>query len=251
MWGADVLDAAPPPLTRRGSARARAEALACWRSDIDGEVQRRGVVDRRLLARLGVAGPPSPSVVVVGDWLVSAGQAEAWRAALTEAVRRAPDGLSPVAAARAAGLPDASLVPALVTGPVRSQSGRLVVEQELTEPQRSALDEVRRDLSASPFAAPDADRLSRLGLDRAALARLARSGHLLAVGDGVVLLPGADDTAYGVLAALPQPFTTSAARQALRTSRRVVLPLLAHLDRTGRTVRLPDDTRRVVRGDPA
>jgi selenocysteine-specific elongation factor len=26
----------------------------------------------------------------------------------------------------------------------------------------------------------------------------------------------------------------------------VVLPLLAHLDRTGRTVRLPDDTRRVV-----
>ncbi|HET9630943.1 MAG TPA: SelB C-terminal domain-containing protein, partial [Terrabacter sp.] len=64
---------------------------------------------------------------------------------------------------------------------------------------------------------------------------------------GVVLLPGADDTAYDVLGALPQPFTTSQARQALGTSRRVVLPLLAHLDRTGRTVRLPDDTRRVRR----
>ncbi|HET6938155.1 MAG TPA: SelB C-terminal domain-containing protein, partial [Nocardioides sp.] len=41
------------------------------------------------------------------------------------------------------------------------------------------------------------------------------------------------------------PFTTSAARQALGTSRRVALPLLAHLDRTGRTVRLADDTRRL------
>jgi selenocysteine-specific elongation factor len=60
-----------------------------------------------------------------------------------------------------------------------------------------------------------------------------------------VLLPGADEAAYAVLSALPQPFTTSQARQALGTSRRVALPLLAHLDRTGRTVRLADDTRRV------
>jgi len=52
-----------------------------------------------------------------------------------------------------------------------------------------------------------------------------------------------------VLAGLPQPFTTSQARQALDTSRRVVLALLAHLDRTGRTVRLPDDTRRVTRNN--
>ena len=47
------------------------------------------------------------------------------------------------------------------------------------------------------------------------------------------------------LAALEQPFTTSQARTALGTSRRVVLPLLAHLDRTGRTLRLPDDRRRL------
>jgi len=50
-----------------------------------------------------------------------------------------------------------------------------------------------------------------------------------------------------VLGGLPQPFTTSEARQALGTSRRVALPLLAHLDRTGRTLRLPDD-RRQLRG---
>ncbi|MFC6713508.1 SelB C-terminal domain-containing protein [Branchiibius cervicis] len=40
----------------------------------------------------------------------------------------------------------------------------------------------------------------------------------------------------------------STARQALGTSRRVVLALLAHLDATGATVRLPDDRRRVRRG---
>jgi selenocysteine-specific elongation factor len=65
------------------------------------------------------------------------------------------------------------------------------------------------------------------------------------VGDGVALLPGSDDDAVKLLSTLQQPFTTSQARQALGTSRRVVLPLLAHLDRTGRTVRLPDDTRRI------
>lgn len=41
-------------------------------------------------------------------------------------------------------------------------------------------------------------------------------------------------------------FTTGQARRAMATSRRVVLPLFAHLDRAGRTVRLPDDTRRII-----
>jgi len=49
-----------------------------------------------------------------------------------------------------------------------------------------------------------------------------------------------------VLRGLPQPFTTSEARTALGTSRRVALALLAHLDRRGATTRLPDDRRRVT-----
>ena len=69
---------------------------------------------------------------------------------------------------------------------------------------------------------------------------------LLVLADGIVLLPGADAHAVEVLRALPQPFTASEARQALGSSRRVVLPLLDHLDRTGRTRREPDDRRRVV-----
>jgi selenocysteine-specific elongation factor len=61
-----------------------------------------------------------------------------------------------------------------------------------------------------------------------------------------VLLPGADRLAAAWLAELPQPFTTSEARKRLGTSRRVVLPLLGHLDRLGLTRRLPDDRREVI-----
>jgi selenocysteine-specific elongation factor len=49
-----------------------------------------------------------------------------------------------------------------------------------------------------------------------------------------------------VLATLPQPFTLSEARQALRTSRRVAVPLLELLDRRRLTRRLPDDRRTVA-----
>jgi hypothetical protein len=69
------------------------------------------------------------------------------------------------------------------------------------------------------------------------------AGRLLRVGDGIVLLPGADESAVTLLGELPQPFTTGQARARLGTSRRVVLPLLAHLDRLGHTRRLPDDRR--------
>jgi selenocysteine-specific elongation factor len=58
-----------------------------------------------------------------------------------------------------------------------------------------------------------------------------------------VLAPGADDAAAGVLARLPQPFTTAQARQALDTTRRVAIPLLEYLDRASVTRRLPDDRR--------
>jgi selenocysteine-specific elongation factor len=115
----------------------------------------------------------------------------------------------------------------------------------LPEPLREGLEKVQAMLADAPFAAPDAARLRELALDDPALALLHRRGDLLRVADGVVLLPGADDLAVHRLAELPQPFPVRAAREALGTSRRVVLPLLAHLDRTGRTVRLADDTRRV------
>jgi len=63
----------------------------------------------------------------------------------------------------------------------------------------------------------------------------------------VVLLPTGPALAMRVLSGLPQPFTTSEARQALDPTRRVAIPLLEHLDRRGWTRRLDAGHREVVR----
>jgi selenocysteine-specific elongation factor len=108
-----------------------------------------------------------------------------------------------------------------------------------------AVQAVLDGLADDPFAAPDAERLRALGLDARALAAAARVGLLLRIADLVVLAPGADKAAADILAGLEQPFTTSQARQALRTSRRVAIPLLEYLDRARLTERLPGDLRRI------
>ena len=114
---------------------------------------------------------------------------------------------------------------------------------------RTALDELRADLQVRPFDAPEAARLAALGLGPQ-LASLVRNGELLRVADGVVLLPGADDQAVEVLATLGPEFTLSAARQALATTRRVAVPLLELLARTGRTERTADGGHRLVEPAP-
>jgi selenocysteine-specific elongation factor len=246
LWGAEVVDAAPPSLSRRGAARARAEELESRGTGPAAELAARGAVRRSLLRRLGVPTEPvPPGTRCEGDWMVSGERWQAWYDALVTAVRRAEDGLSLAAAARLLDLPDAELVTPLVRPPLRLDAGRIFADAGLSAPLRDALDALRGELRGRPFEAPAADRLIELGVDRATLARLGRRGELLVLGDGVVLLPGADDEAARRLSELAQPFTTSQARQALGTSRRVALPLLAYLDRTGRTVRLPDDRRRV------
>jgi selenocysteine-specific elongation factor len=109
----------------------------------------------------------------------------------------------------------------------------------------AAVQTVLDDLKREPFAAPDTERLRGLGLDAKALATAARAGLLLRVADLVVLAPDAAEQAAALLAELDQPFTTSQARQALRTSRRVAIPLLEYLDRARITDRLPGDLRRI------
>jgi selenocysteine-specific elongation factor len=116
----------------------------------------------------------------------------------------------------------------------------------LPEPVADAVAALRADLAAAPFLAPDAGRLAELGLHPRAVAAAARAGLLLRVSDQIVLAPGAAEQAAGILAGLPQPFTTAEARKALGSTRRVVIPLLEYLDRAGVTQRLPDD-RRLVR----
>ena len=232
-WGVRVLDPVPP---------RRRRDIASHDGTPEAELRLRGVVRRSLLTRAGLPIEPLPlGTVVAGDWLVAPGLARELRSRLSSLV--ADGAVASGAAAQALGLPDPAVVDALVLAPMRLEEGRIAGPDGLSPALVAAAETLCAGLSG--FAAPEAGRLDELGLDPAALAMLHKAGRLLRVDERVVLLPGADERALTVLAELPQPFTTSEARQALGTSRRVALSLLAHLDRTGRTVRLPDDRRRL------
>jgi selenocysteine-specific elongation factor len=249
LWGVAVLDPAPPRLGRRGSGSHRAAVLATHtgRPEEADEVARRGIVDAGLLRRIGV---PSAGQ----GWLVSDQAADLVRTRMLDVVERHDQdhpldpGIPVPALARAVHLPSSELVTRLVELPLRIVGGRVTATPPrvgLPRALEDALARLATDLAEAPFAAPTADRLIELGLDRPSVAAAARAGRLLDLGSGVVLLPGADRLAATWLAELPQPFTTSEARQRLGTTRRVVLPLLAHLDRTGLSRRHDDDRRSV------
>jgi selenocysteine-specific elongation factor len=243
----DVLDVRPPSLRRRGSAAARADELATGLPDAADMLRRHGVLRRSELAAMGL---PTTMTPVSGEWLADPAH---WKALVdrlgelvTEHAKRNPlnPGM-PVDAVRAAlDLPSRSLVEALVKPPFRISEGRVQPPgAALPHNVLAAVEGVLADLAAAPYRAPLGDRLSELGLTDAALAAAVRAGLLLRIADGVVLAPGADVKAGGVLAELPQPFTVSDARRALDTTRRVAVPLLEHLDARGVTRRIDADRR--------
>ena len=114
-------------------------------------------------------------------------------------------------------------------------------------PAEAGVAELERRLAANPFAAPEAGDLRELGLGGRELAVAETAGRLLRLGDGVVVSPRTPAQAMRLLAGLDQPFTTSAARQTLGTTRRVVIPLLEYLDGRGWTRRIDNASREVVR----
>jgi selenocysteine-specific elongation factor len=258
VWGVTVLDPLPPPLRRRGAAAARAKALASVDApDLAGEVARRGLVRLEDLRRIGVPVEDHAvaALVAADGWLLSderaAAAAASAHALVAEHDRSSPlePGLPLSVLAERLGLPSPDVARAVVRPPLRVESGRVTSVRTVVLPPglQRAVEAITRDLEAEPFAAPTADRLREVGLDNKGAAAAAKAGLLLRPAPGIVLLPGADRLAAVWLAELPQPFTTSEARQRLGTSRRVVLPLLDHLDRVGLTRRLPDDRREVVR----
>lgn len=254
--GVTMLDVAPPPLTRRGAAAARATLLAGMdgRPHLRAELRRRGLASRDDLVRMGVAVTGAP---VAGQWYADPEHWRTLRDRLAREVARyaAAHPLEPEAPVEVLrqrlDLPDRALVAALVAPPLVLRNGRVSADPApaaLPAPVARAVDRIAADLARRPFVAPEAGRLAELGLGHRELAAAARAGALLRLTDNVVLLPGADRAAVAVLATLPQPFTLSAARQALGTTRRTAVPLLELLDRRGYTRRLPDDTRVVVAG---
>jgi selenocysteine-specific elongation factor len=255
MLGVTVLDPWPPELVRRGDARRRAAELATLdgSAGVTSELRRRGIVSRSELRMLGVSADlPDP---LAGEWLVDEDLRSTLRAkvgAVLAAQRRTHPldaGVTTGALTAALQLPDAALIPALLGNELMVVDGRVVsrdVAPQLPLPLRSGVDALRNDLGERPFSAPDVSRLRDLGLGRRELAAAARVGELLLLEDGIVLLPDAPRRAREALSDLPAPFTVSQARQAWGTSRRVALPLLHLLDRTGVTVRLPDGSRELV-----
>lgn len=259
LWAVRILDVDPLPLTRRGGASRRAEALSA--GDLAATRLRSRSAERLdTFERLGLLVPST--AVRQGDWCIDPAAMEAWRGRLVEAVRahHSADRLSagmPVAeAARALALPDhlpADLGPDLVRGLVAGTDltitdGR-VLDPTVTGlgPAEAGVAALEERLREAPFLAPERGDLDDLGLGPAELAAAARLGRLLRLPDDVVLLPSGPARAMRLLSGLEQPFTLSAARQALGTTRRVAVPLLEHLDSRGWTRRVDGSLREVVR----
>lgn len=240
--GVEVLDVRPPPLRRRGAARARAEVLAT------------GAIPPPAYARastLRAMGLPAEGERV-GDWVVD----PAWWAgrrdqAVTVVKQWSADhdvaaGMPLEALRREIGLPAVDLVAALLTGSgLEVADGRVRPPGQTLPPRvEEAVRAVEKSLAAEPFRAPDADTLADLQLGPQELAAAVRAGRLIRIADGVVLGPDAPTRAAEILSALPQPFTVAEAKRALATTRRVAVPLLELLD-TRRITRRADDGTRV------
>ncbi|MFM6849362.1 MAG: selenocysteine-specific translation elongation factor [Terrabacter sp.] len=261
--GAVVVDADPPPLTRRGAAAVRAEAVARQdsRPNLEQEVGRRGAMTVDAALALGVSVPegerPAATVARRGQWLVADSAWQQWGDRLREALQHkaARDPLDPTltleAARAAADVPDRSLLADLTAyAGLEVRDGRVGTpghREALPQAVDAALRSLEARLADEPFAAPEQRELQAYGLGPREVAAAVRAGRLLRLDDDLVLLPTTPARAMRVLAGLPQPFTTSEARVALESTRRTVIPLLEHLDGRGWTRRVDGSHREVRR----
>ena len=260
VGGARVLDVDPPALDRRGAAAREAARLAAIADHGDpvAETVKYGAVSTERLRLLGFAADETPSgdVIVADGWWIHVPRLTEWATQLRAAVEAAHErdplapGLPRGAARTALGEPGGRLLDTVVA---RAQ----LTERDgyITVPGRggglgaaeAAIAALEKRLRADPFAAPEAYELQELRLGPRELATAQRLGRVLRLPGDVVLLPTAPALAMRELARLPQPFTTSQARQAWRTTRRVAVPLLEHLDAKGWTRREDGSNRSIVR----
>lgn len=275
--GVQVIDVYPPELARRGAARRRAEELALLAdgspshatttaeaspspfTDPTAYVQRVGYVPVGKLQRAGFtvddpAAPPQ-GIIAFRQWWIAARQITRWKNQLLVVLEKhAQD--NPLAA----GMPrkaamdaldlreDALLGIAIAAAKVEPADGLLRLPGHKVDlgAAEASVAKLETWLADDPFAAPEADELQELWLGAKQLAAAEKAGRLLRLGQGIVLLPSAPQEAKKRIAQLEQPFTLSAARKAMGTTRRVAIPLLEYLDEQGITRRLDGGLRELT-----
>ena len=258
LAGVEIVDLVPPALRRRGAAARRAEELAQledYRNPAQS-LRHRGYV---LLSELEQDGyetsAPPAGVIAFNKWWITARQVGQWKQALNDAVQEnmaakpLSVGLPRGAARDVLGVEEDSLLNlAVAAAKLESAEGviRLPGAAVNLGEAEAGIAELERRLKREPFAAPEAADLRELGLGNKELAAAERAGRLLRLKDGVVLLPAAVAEARTRLQEIEQPFSTSQARQALCTTRRVAIPLLEQLDAKGITRRLDGSLRELA-----
>lgn len=256
--GVEAVALRPPELNRRGAARRRAEELGAQDSFRDPASYLRRVGFARLddLDRDGFATTAPPQgIIAFRDWWIAASQVTRWKQALTHALQAhtaahplAP-GMPRKAAMDALGLQEEGLLGlAIAAAKAESSEGvlRLPGQRADLGAAERGVAAIEERLKVEPFAAPEADDLGELDLGTKELAAAERAGRLLRLKQGIVLLPSAPEEARRRLVELEQPFTLSAARKALGTTRRVAIPLLEYLD-AQRITRRGDGGQRTLR----
>ena len=218
VGGGEVLDVAP--VLRASRARPS--------RSVERVVAERGWVEADLLERLtGERREPT----VGGRWVVDPGA----RSVTEEQVRAAVEAAGPL------GLDTATLderqrsVLETLDG-LEVQGGRATVSGQVADPLGDH--PYLAALEAQPFSPPAPN-----GVDRGELRELGRRG-LAVERDGVWFAPRALDEAATIVASLlsqsPEGVTVAQVRDALGTTRKYILPVLAHLDATGVTRRRGD-----------
>ena len=217
VGGGEVLDVAP--VLRASRARPS--------RSVERVVAERGWVEADLLERLtGERLEPT----VGGRWVVD----PAALAATEERLRAAVEAAGPLGL-DVAGLDERERAALEGLDGIVVQGGRATAGQEVdplsNHPYVAALE-------AEPFSPPAPN-----GVDRGELRELARRG-LVVERDGVWFAPGALEEAARVVARLlassPEGVTVAQVRDALGTTRKYILPVLAHLDAAGVTRRRGD-----------
>ena len=285
LAGGVILDPAPRRPLRDAGQRALLQAVARAPDRIDDVLRAQaaaaGAVDLNVAGRLHAAG--SQGVKRAATALAGEGALRVFGAVAADAAwfaRQADAAAQAIAAElqrhpERAGVPVASLRAVLAGG--GPGTGAAVRGALLAELQRRgyrqtgsairppghaaalpaglerAAAEVRKALAANPLAPPGRGQLAAGRDGRAVLEYLIGSGEVVALSSEVVLTAAVYRRARAAVVEFLRrngSGTTSALRSAVGTNRRVIVPLLEHLDRSGVTLRAGNE-RRLAAPPPA